>query len=397
MAIPTAVDEQRRLESLGRYDIMDSLPEECYDGVVAMAADICGTPIALFTLLDEGRQWFKSAVGLDIRETARAISFCTHTIAGDAFLMVENAQEDPRFVDNPLVLGAPNIRFYAGVPVRSNEHLPLGTLCVIDRVPRSLSKKSRLLLESLAREIEAQLEIRRISNNQQRLIEERAVLMNMVSHDARGVFGVLGWSIAAFRKEHGAESRRIKEFEDAIKVLQQLYEGILEISKQDSIALTASLQWTKLDAWLESTGLRAATATAHVEMQFEKKIEIPDREFQTDTVLLERIIVNLYANAINACSPGATITMHAFVDSADALVFIIEDDGPGVSSEIAAHIFEPYFSIHGSGQTGDGLGLPICRLAADALGGTIQYMPRQPNGARFVVTLPAEEKGVRFI
>ena len=143
--------EQQRLLALRRYGLLDTPPEKIFDGITEAIAAICDTPIALISLIDEQRQWFKSAYGLTVKETARDIAFCDHAICEPAELMiVEDAQNDARFRDNPLVLEQPNIRFYAGQPLVSDDGFPLGTLCVIDQVPRVLNERQKSAIASLA-------------------------------------------------------------------------------------------------------------------------------------------------------------------------------------------------------------------------------------------------------
>ncbi len=153
--------EAERLAALARYDVLDTPPEAGFDDVTRLAAQLCGTPIALITLLDASRQWFKSRVGLDIDETPRAVAFCDHTIRGDTLFEVADARLDARFRDNPLVTGAQDMRFYAGVPLTTPDGHNLGTLCVIDHVPRRLDPLQRAALETLSRQVVIQLELRR--------------------------------------------------------------------------------------------------------------------------------------------------------------------------------------------------------------------------------------------
>jgi PAS domain S-box-containing protein len=156
--IPT--NESERLVALDRYKILDTLPEQVYDDLTQLAADICGTPIALISLVDKNRQWFKSRVGIDATETPRDISFCGHAVAEGSILNVPDARLDPRFADNPLVTKAPKIRFYAGVPLITDDNFALGTLCVIDRQPRYLTEQQISQLEALSRLVISQLELR---------------------------------------------------------------------------------------------------------------------------------------------------------------------------------------------------------------------------------------------
>ena len=156
------LDEKARLTALQRYSILDTLPEQIYDDVTALASLVCGTPISLVTLLDADRQWFKSTVGVDLRETPRSMSFCAHTLGTAKTLIVKDAQKDPRFLDNPAVVGQPGVRFYAGAPIVEPGGQVLGTVCVIDTTPRSLTPIQVAALEALARHTMALMEMRRI-------------------------------------------------------------------------------------------------------------------------------------------------------------------------------------------------------------------------------------------
>ena len=159
---PPYHDEAGRLAVLRGYGMLDSPPEADFDDIVFLASHICGAPMALVSLVDEDRQWFKAKVGTEIDETSRDVAFCAHAILepGD-ILVVPDALDDPRFATNPLVRDEPRIRFYAGAPLVSPEGMPLGTLCVFDHVPRALSAAQTRALGALAREVVVHLELRR--------------------------------------------------------------------------------------------------------------------------------------------------------------------------------------------------------------------------------------------
>jgi hypothetical protein len=154
------VDEQARLAALRRYRILDTDPEQAFDDLTMLASHICGTPMALITLIDEDRQWFKSEVGVGIRETERSIAFCTHAIAQPGIMEVPDARDDERFRHNPMVVGVPHIRFYAGAPLITPDGHGLGTLCVVDTKPRRLTAEQAQALDALRRQAQAQLELR---------------------------------------------------------------------------------------------------------------------------------------------------------------------------------------------------------------------------------------------
>ena len=154
-------DEARRLQALDHSGLLDTPPEPDYDDIVRLAAESCGTPIALISLVDRDRQWFKANVGLHgVSETERVISFCTHAIEREGVFLVEDAIADERFSTNPLVQSEPFIRFYAGVPLQTEDGFPIGTLCVIDRRPRGLSESQRRCLLGLKRQLELMLRVR---------------------------------------------------------------------------------------------------------------------------------------------------------------------------------------------------------------------------------------------
>ncbi len=159
-AAPLPPDETQRLAALHRYRLLDSSSEPSFDELVELAAQLCEAPIALVSLVDEGRQWFKAKVGIDAAETPREVAFCAHAILGEEPFVVEDARADARFADNPLVTGEPGIRFYAGAPLRTADGHALGALCVIDRRPRTLSPLQRGALATLARQVVAHAELR---------------------------------------------------------------------------------------------------------------------------------------------------------------------------------------------------------------------------------------------
>ena len=161
MVIAKPANEGGRVASLEKYAILDTDPEQSFDDLTLLASFICKTPIALISLVDEDRQWFKSRVGMDAKETSRDIAFCSTAILQSDVFVVPDALKDDRFRDSPLVVSDPHIRFYAGAPLINEDGYALGTLCVVDRAPRELAPDQKEALKALSRLVLAQLEFRR--------------------------------------------------------------------------------------------------------------------------------------------------------------------------------------------------------------------------------------------
>ena len=177
---PVPENETARLEALNACQVLDTTPEQAFDDLVKIAASVCSVPIALVSLIDETRQWFKAKVGLDVSETPRQLAFCAHAILESGVMIVPDASIDPRFADNPLVTADPHIRFYAGVPLETDAGYRLGTLCVIDRKPRRLTAVQIDLLERLSRQVIRQLELRALTSQLSRSSEELRFMQQVV-------------------------------------------------------------------------------------------------------------------------------------------------------------------------------------------------------------------------
>lgn len=189
MKIPEIPDnEAARLSPLDSYDILDTAAEVSFDALTRLAAHILDVPIALVSLVDEERQWFKSHYGIATTETSRDISFCGHVVATGEFLAVPDASEDPRFYDNPLATDGPRVQFYIGMPLKTDEGLVLGTLCGIDSIPRQVSEEQKELLGLLAGQVMAQLELRKAARRLKRQTDE----ITDQARELRTVFSIMG-------------------------------------------------------------------------------------------------------------------------------------------------------------------------------------------------------------
>ena len=181
MSDPTNEQEKKRLKVLWQYEVLDTVPEALFDDLTELAARICEAPIALISLVDEKRQWFKSKVGTTVNETSRDVSFCAHAIKQSELFIVPDATKDARFANNPLVTSDPKIRFYAGAPLITPDGYALGTLCIIDKVPRELRPDQKQALGILARHVVSQLELRRRSRELADVRDQNAQVKGQVA------------------------------------------------------------------------------------------------------------------------------------------------------------------------------------------------------------------------
>jgi GAF domain-containing protein len=194
MKAPIPDNEAERLAALREYHILDTAAEQIYDDITALAAYLCDVPIAMISLVDESRQWFKSKLGLNQRETPRDVAFCAHAILQSEPLVVRDALKDARFADSALVTRSPHIRFYAGFPLSSPEGFTLGTLCAIDRKPRQLAAEQKRAMLALARQVMALLEARRLAARMADALEKVKTL--------HGLLPICAWC-KRIRDDHG--------------------------------------------------------------------------------------------------------------------------------------------------------------------------------------------------
>lgn len=259
-------NESERLRALRTYDILDTLPEQEYQDIVQMAALICGTPIALVSLVDEERQWFKAKVGLEAAETSRESAFCAHALLQpDELFIVPDATRDPRFFDNPLVTGGPTINFYAGAPLKTFDGHVLGTLCVVDRRPRELNAEQQEALYALSRQVmtqlgmrlklveleHAQAQLREVSAHQERIKEEERKRIAREVHDElggvlTGIKSYLSFAIDTMQRkgeqpdQHLADASTLAD--NAIETVRRVITD-LRPSVLDQLGVWAALEW----------------------------------------------------------------------------------------------------------------------------------------------------------
>jgi signal transduction histidine kinase len=410
-------NEAERLKALLAYDILDTLPERVFDDLARLASTLCGTPIAAVSLVDSERQWFKASVGLDVSETPREVSFCAHAILeGDRVLEVPDATLDPRFADNPLVTGDFHLRLYAGAPLVSPTGAPLGALCVIDREARPLTPGQRDGLAILAREVVAQLELRRDLVLLRRKIEQdaevhrraemarhaaeaasrvRSEFLTVMSHELRtpmnaimGFTQLLGMEIT----ENGQRTK-LQRINTAATHLLAMIDNILDYARIDTDRTLAPESGSfDLVECVEESVEMALRSAAGKPIEILCDIDPALHPFvRTDQKRLRQVLMLLLDNAIKFTAAGE-VSVRVMPEGEAALRLVVSDTGIGISSQTQQSVFEPFFQVDASLSRrfgGTGMGLAICKRIVEAMGGEISLWSALGKGSSFTVTLPA--------
>jgi signal transduction histidine kinase len=400
------VNERERLENLRAYSILDTLPEEEYDEITFLASKICGTPISLVTLIDETRQWFKSKYGLEINQTPREYAFCAHAIQDqDNILIVPDSREDIRFQDNPLVTDHPNVVFYAGVPLVTPQGFPLGTLCVIDNVPRRLEESQIEALQALANQLIKLLELRiafiQLGESEQRLKELNATkdrLFSIIGHDLRGPIG--GFKSLIQLLISGYDLSNSKQLLEILKVIHKtanstydLLENLLEWAKSQQNEIVFNPE--KIN--LKDLVFNIMNLFSEVILNKEINIvnEIPEDQFLVaDKNMLSTVLRNLISNAIKFTPNGKSIKI-LVANMGENIKISVQDEGTGIREEDLPKLFNslsPLSTYGTQGEKGSGLGLLLCKDFIERHNGIIEVNSIWGKGSTFSFTLPQATK-----
>jgi signal transduction histidine kinase len=394
ISAPVHPDESARLQDLIRLEVLDTEDEAAFDDITQLASIICGTNISLISLIDSDRQWFKSRVGLGAEETGRDIAFCSHAILQEHVFEVSDTLEDNRFSDNPLVTDDPNIRFYAGAPLVTDNGFPIGTLCVIDQDPKTLTADQTLALKTLAKQVISQLELRLHNRQLARMQKEQEQLLAMMAHDLRSPFnGILGLSRILHEKSDSVTPERVQAMsssilESSIKVYQLLDE-LLQWSRNRLGAVTVSLDTVSVEKLTLETIEFMQEAFKYKQLTVQQDVA-SDLFIQADASLTKTVIRNLLANAIKYSPESSHITVSA-KQNGDNIELSVTDQGKGVSPEKIKLLFiDRMQSTEGtSGETGFGIGLNICHDFTKKQNGDIWLNKDYTQGAQFIISLPA--------
>ena len=389
-------NEIERLNALIEYDILDTEAEQVFDDLTELASEICETPISLISLVDPDRQWFKAKVGLDADETSREIAFCSHAILQDDIFEVPNALEDERFNDNPLVAGNPDIRFYAGMPLKTPTGFNIGTLCVISDQPKKLTSHQKKALAILGREVISQLELR-IQNKKLALANNfKTQFLANVSHEIRTPLNaIIGLSDLLLKNESLCDideqaQAYIKQISFSGDRLLGIINSVLDLGKIEAGKMELENTVTNLPETINNTIdlLQIKAKNKGVLLTIDADASCPDFVY-IDRTKLSQVLSNILNNAIKFTPSGKQVCVNYGYHSG-RLQLTVCDQGVGISAEDQTILFDKYAQVgkKKSSQEGTGLGLSITKGLVELMGGNICLSSTLGQGTNVTIALP---------
>lgn len=385
---PLPANEAERLQTLASYGILDTPYEADFDDIARIAAHICNAPIAVVNLIDEGRQWFKSEVGLGMRETPIGSSICAHAILQPYLLEVPDTMLDSRFESNPLVTGDPYLRFYAGAPLSTPDGYQLGTVCVLDHQPRQLDARQRDALVALSRQTMALMELRRTLREAQLTQKNLRRLMATAGHDLRQPLQTISLSLEIARQRTN-DLATVKQIKLGLAATSRLGEDLDELARASSQA-TAHLQpeLTAVAVQARFDGLQRLWGAEAARKGLKLRFAPCSARVFSNARMFDAILGNLLGNAIKYTASGGVLV--GCRRAGGQLRVEVLDTGIGVSPELQSEVFEAFRKVDMRSE-GLGLGLSIVRNTAQLLGAPVELHSIFGRGTRVGVTLPLAE------
>lgn len=390
-------DEDIRLNKLYELDILDTIEEQAYDDLTKLAAEICQTPIALVSLVDKERQWFKSHHGLDARETPRDIAFCSHAILDDKVFIVEDSSKDERFFDNPLATGAPHVTFYAGAPLIMSDQRKLGTLCVISDKPKKLSASQKEALSALARQVVTQLELRLKIKELKQLDHAKDEFISMASHELRtpltSIYGSLSLLLNDSKNPLSAKQNSLITiaYRNSERLLS-LVNDILELSKIESGLLKFDNTTLNLAELLNKAFElnQAYCIKCNTKLNVSCADECQELTVFADEQRLLQVLSNFISNAAKFTFDGDTVDLHLKKEGNYAVIEVV-DHGPGITIEQQKLVFLKFKQLDtpvNNKLPGTGLGLNISKNIIELQNGIIGFESMPNTKTTFYFKLP---------
>jgi signal transduction histidine kinase len=393
-------NEKERLRILNSYKILDTLPEEDYDAIAKIASGICNTPIALISLVDKDRQWFKSAKGIDAKQTPRELAFCAHSILHpDELFIINDATKDERFYDNPLTTENPNVIFYAGAPLNTSEGHAIGTLCVIDNKPNELNENQKDALKLLAKQVVSLLELRKrnlelekTNNKIVNLNEQLNDFAYRLTHDLKSPISGVNFLVDVLKqdyvklfKETGAEEY-INLISNRMNYMGTLIDEILEYTKVNTENIV-----------YETFNLKSILDSIIGNIDFEDKIYLnsDDLDFtiKSSKIGFVQIFQNLISNSRKYTDEDIVKLEVDFSKDKQYYHFIYRDNGPGIEEKYWDKVFNMFETLNNYNNENTGIGLATVKSIIKRLGGKIYIKNREDSkkGVSFHISISIKE------
>jgi len=382
---PRPANEADRLRVLYELEVLDTAAESDYDDVVTLASQICGVPMSLVSLIDADRQWFKARIGLDATETSRDVSFCAHAILGKDLMVVSDAATDARFADHPAVTQNPGIRFYAGAPLVTTDGFALGTLCVVDATPRRLSLAQLQALRALARQVTAQLELRRygmlLARNLGRLhaLERHLDDLGALAHLLRGPLTALRAGLA----DETVDQALITPHAEP---LGRLFDELLHLAGP---APAAALHLRDVDlATLTQRAVDAVRPIADAKNLPVLNTTTGRTLVHADPVRLEQALGHLLFNAVKYAPSGGRVEVSTTSETGPTVRVLDRDPAAGDRPSLFGHFYDGAIG-RGLDAAGPDRGLGIVKAIFDAHHASVALCDRPGDGTSLHVVFPA--------
>lgn len=387
--IPSPI-EKERIRSLKKYDILDTPPDGSFDRIAKLAAALLNVPIAIVSLVDTDRIWFKSRYGLDVQQIGRDPGLCASAILSDDLYEVDDARTDPRTLANPLVASEFGLRFYAAVPLKVKDGHNLGTLCVIDKHPRHLSDTQKEILQHLADILIDQLELRLAART---AIYQQNQILSIAAHDLKNPLTTLSvWAELAkdVKNDPAKLEEMLGKIKDAGIKMNRLVNDLLESARNEAGKIHFRFKAMDLAGVVEKV-----VATNHV-LAINKKqtlhFNAETRPYvNADEDRLTEIADNIINNAIKY-SPKEKNIFVTIREENQLAILEVRDEGQGFTEEDKNNLFQRFVKLSAvptGGESSTGLGLSIVKSLVEAHHGKINLMSDGKNkGARFVIELP---------
>jgi signal transduction histidine kinase len=402
MHSPLPTNEADRLAALYELDILDSAPEKDFDDIVALASSVCDVPVALITLIDTDRQWFKARLGTDLTEMPRDLSFCSHTILGKDVMVVPDVTQDARFTDHPIVNGGKGVQFYAGAPLITSDGFALGALCVMDSRPRQLDAEQMQAMRALARQVTSQLELRRyavaLTNTTARLQElerRKDDLAGLVSGQLRAPLRLM----RSYLADLGNKGYHDPELADLVgRATAAHVRGMTDLldhltSMADAGNGHDSLHMRQIDLTRLTQraveAVRPIAATKNIWML--NHAGGPSLPIIADPVRLEQVLMQLLFAAVKYTPSGGRVRVGTEMESGPAVRLDDMDMPDGLRPDLFPHLY--YGTItHPTAEPGPDQGLAVAKRILDAHHATVALSDRPGDGTSLHVVFPFAER-----